>query len=272
LEAVLEPTIGAPATVVLRLARNLDEPLADLGFHDGQILQGELADPVVIFRENGLRFEADVIAGQKTGFFLDQRDNRARVRDRSSGRRVLDVFSASGGFSVSAAAGGATSVHSVDISSGALAAAQRNMALNADRPTVAAARHETILGDAMDIMSELVDDGRRYDMVIVDPPSFASRQSQRDGALRMYRRLLAEAVRLVDDRGMLVAASCSSRITTDEFFDVLLDAVDDAERSLFKPESYGHAVDHPVSFGEGAYLNATFAKVRSAPTSRTIES
>ncbi len=271
LEALADVFVPTPGSaVVLRLARNLVDLLAGDGWHDGQILRGELADPVVIFNENGLRFEADVISGQKTGFFLDQRDNRARVRDRSSGRRVLDVFSASGGFSVSAAAGGATLVHSVDVSAGAVEAARRNMAMNADRATVAACRHDVTVGDAASVMSDLLEDGRRYDMVIVDPPSFASRQSQRDGAFHAYRRLLSDALMLVDDRGMLVASSCSSRISAQEFTDVLYDAADDVDRSLYRPEMFEHGVDHPVGFSEGAYLKAVFAKVRPA-SSRTLE-
>src|SRR5699024_9976573 len=120
----------------------------------------------------------DVIAGQKTGWFLDQRDNRMAVRAMSSGRRVLDVFCAGGGFSVNAAAGGAESVHSVDRSEGAVAATRRNMAANLDRPSVVACRHTTSVDDASDAMARSISRGERFDLVVVDPPSLAARRSQ----------------------------------------------------------------------------------------------
>src|SRR5690606_26667903 len=121
----------------------------------------------VMFTEHGLRFEAEVVSGQKTGFFLDQRDNRARVRELSPGARVLDVYSCTGGFSVSAAAGGASSVHSVDISPGAIEATRRNLAHNSERAEVRGCDHRATVGDAAQTMAALAAQGAQFDLVVV---------------------------------------------------------------------------------------------------------
>jgi len=254
-----------PRSVVLRLARSVGEVsgsgAADGGWVDGSVLRGDPIEAPVAFVEHDLRFEADVVRGQKTGFFLDQRDNRLEVRSRSAGRRVLDVFSCSGGFSVNAAAGGATLVHSVDLSPHAIEAARRNMELNRDRAAVAACRHETTTGDAMAVMHELSVARRRFDMVVVDPPSFASRASQVSGALRAYRRLTEAAVGLLEPGGTLVQASCSARVTEPEFFSAVTEGAARAGVRLTHQRRTAHAEDHPVTFPEGAYLKALFARV-----------
>jgi 23S rRNA (cytosine1962-C5)-methyltransferase len=256
-----------PQRVVLRLARSV---AASQGMHDGQTLLGEPPTAPVEFLERGLRFEADVVGGQKTGFFLDQRDNRAAVRQRASGARVLDVFSCSGGFSVNAAAGGAAEVTSVDISPGAIRAAERNMALNRHRPAVARCRHELLTGDATEVMRSMVRTGRRFDVVIVDPPAFASRAGQVQGALSAYGRLTELAVELVESGGWLVQASCSAQVRTEEFFDVVTTSVTRAGGSLSSVEHRFHGVDHPVGFAEGAYLKALLARVDKGRPHRRV--
>ncbi|MEZ5228694.1 MAG: class I SAM-dependent methyltransferase [Acidimicrobiales bacterium] len=163
--------------------------------------------------------------GQKTGHFLDQRDNRQRVRERAHGARVLDVFSCTGGFSVYAAAGGARSVHSMDLAGEAIETAKRNMALN---PATSTTHLQTTVGDAFEVMASMADRGERYDIVIVDPPSFARKQGDVPRALSAYRRLTKLALDLVESDGLLVQASCSSRIPSAEFFDTVLDAAADA--------------------------------------------
>jgi 23S rRNA (cytosine1962-C5)-methyltransferase len=252
-------------SLVLRLARNAARNLARTEpteeVRDGMALRGQSSAAPVVFLENGLRFEADVVRGQKTGFFLDQRDNRDRVRSRAAGRTVLDVFSASGGFSVAAAAGGATRVHSVDLSRGAIDAARRNMALNVDRPHVAACHHRTTVGDAAEVMAGLVAAGERYGIVVVDPPSMASRGSQVGGALRAYARLCDLALELIEPGGTLVQASCSSRVASDQLLDVVRDTAASRGVQLDRVAVTGHAADHPIGFPEGAYLSAVFAKV-----------
>lgn len=252
--------------VVFRLARRLAsvetyglrDGLSMEVTDDGQLVETEPVEPVR-FHENGLVFEAAPVSGQKTGHFLDQRDNRQRVRDQARGQRVLDVFSCTGGFSVYAAAGGATEVHSIDMAPEAIAAAERNMALNAAH--VGSCRHRTSVGDAFEIMAAMGDRGERYDIVVVDPPSFAHKQSDVVRAESAYRRLTRLAVALVESGGWLVQASCSSRISTDTFVDIVSDAAADAGVHLDDLTTTGHAVDHPVTFPEGYYLKAVFARV-----------
>lgn len=244
--------------VVLRLARNV---AAEGDRFDGAALAGPLPDRPLRFVEGGLVFQADLVHGQKTGHFLDQRDNRRRVRDRSGGARVLDVYACTGGFSVNAAAGGAALVHSVDIAPAAIATARQNMELNRGSAAVRACRHHSTVGDAMSVMAEMADHGRRFDLVVVDPPSFASRQAQVAGALRAYGRLTELALRLVEPGGTLVQASCSARVRSEEFFDSVHAAAGRAGVQLAEVARTGHAVDHPVGFPEGEYLKALIATV-----------
>lgn len=248
--------------VVLRLARNL-QARETFGLDDGDVIAGDVPDGPVRFVEAGLHFEADVRAGQKTGHFLDQRANRIRVGQMSDGRDVLDVFASTGGFSVHAAAGGARSVHAIDLSAPTLAAAERNMALNHELDAVRACDFTTEVGDAFEVMVALARAGRDYDLVIVDPPSFAQRQANVDGALRAYTRLTHLALRLVRPGGTLMQASCSSRVTAEQFYDTVLDAAEAAGRSLTEIVRTGHDVDHPVTFREGSYLKAGFWRVGS---------
>jgi 23S rRNA (cytosine1962-C5)-methyltransferase len=242
--------------VVLRLGRVAHR---EAPAFDGVALVGELPDAPVPFREAGLSFEADVVRGQKTGHFLDQRDNRVRVGRLAAGRRVLDVFACTGGFSVHAAAGGATEVLSVDQSAPALATARRNMALNP--AAVAGTHHDITVGDAFAVMADLARQGRRFDIVVVDPPSFASRRDQVPAALRAYARLTALAVALVAPGGTLVQASCSSRVSAADFHAAVERSARAAGRSLRVTARTGHPADHPVGFREGAYLKALFAVV-----------
>ena len=246
--------------VVLRLARNL-QTRETFGLSDGDVIAGDLADGPVRFLEGGLEFEADVRAGQKTGHFLDQRANRLRVGEMAAGRDVLDVFASTGGFSVHAAAGGARSVHAVDLSAPTLAAAEHNMELNAHLDAVRACAFTTEVGDAFEVMVQLARAGTTYDLVVVDPPSFAQRQANVEGALRAYIRLTHLALRLVRPGGTLVQPSCSSRVTDEQFFDAVLDAAVAAGRPLTEIMRSGHDIDHPVTFREGGYLKAGFWRV-----------
>jgi 23S rRNA (cytosine1962-C5)-methyltransferase len=254
----------APASIVLRLARNVES--GSLG--DGALLAGEAIDGPVRYRENDLVFEADVVAGQKTGAFLDQRENRQRVRELAAGRRVLDVFACTGGFSVHAAAGGATAVHSVDLSPGAIATTRRNMALNTARSPVRACGHTTVVAEAQQEMRRLVDRGERFDLVVVDPPSFAQRGDQRRRAIRAYERLAELAAGLTEPGGIAVLASCSSRVSADEHLDAVERGMRRRGRTLVAPVRTGHPLDHPIGFPEGAYLKAVLARVEPAGTLR----
>jgi 23S rRNA (cytosine1962-C5)-methyltransferase len=250
----------APERIVLRFARTVQ---ARHGLEEGQPILGSAPDGPVRFLEHGLTFEADVVQGQKTGHFLDQRDNRSRVGRASRGKRVLDVFACTGGFSVHAAAGGAASVVSVDQSAPALETAERNMALNLGLATVRHCRHSIVVGDAFDLMAGLHQRNELFDVVVVDPPSFAQRQSSVDRAIAAYARLTRLAVALLSPDGLLVQASCSSRVDADRFVDTVMRAARDAGRPLREIERTGHPADHPIGFTEGAYLKAIFA---TAPT------
>ena len=251
--------------VVLRLARNL-QVRETFGLTDGDVIAGNVPDGPIRFVEGGLHFDADVRAGQKTGHFLDQRANRISVGAMAAGRDVLDVFASTGGFSVHAAAGGARSVHAIDLSAPTLAAAERNMALNDALDTVKACAFTTEVGDAFEVMVSLARAGTNYDLVVVDPPSFAQRQANVDGALRAYTRLTHLALRLVRPGGTLMLASCSSRVSAEQFFDTVLDAAVAAGRSVTEIARTAHDVDHPVTFREGAYLKAGFWRVGATTT------
>jgi 23S rRNA (cytosine1962-C5)-methyltransferase len=264
LRQVLPPAVEAlrPARVLLRLSRAVARERERLsGLEDGALLGGAPPSDAVVFRENGLRFECDPVRGQKTGFFLDQRDNRARVGERSRGRDVLNVFSYSGGFSLYAARGGATRVTSLDVSRPALDAAERNFALNEDVDAVRACVHDTICADAFDALESLADDGRQWDVVVVDPPSFAQRKDDVERALRSYRRLARLGLAVTRPGGLLVLASCSSRVTAEAFRENAEAAARDERRSFVVEEETGHALDHPIEFAEGAYLKCLFARV-----------
>lgn len=253
-------SISGAESVVLRLARNVAPPERGLGSGgDGSVLTGSMPDGPVRFVENGLVFEADVIGGHKTGHFLDQRDNRALVGALAAGGRVLDVFCSTGGFSVHAAAGGATTIHGVDISKGAVAAARRNMELNSEVAGVAACEHRVTVGDAADTMVRLVHEHQRFDLVVVDPPAMAVRQRQRASALAAYRRLAGLAADLAAPGGLVLLASCSARVSASEHEEAVVAAIADRGRRVEDLSRTGQPVDHPVGFAEGAYLKAVVA-------------
>ena len=255
-------------SLVLRLARQMHANTApDLpeGIAEGVSLYGPTVTEPVPFLENGLHFEADVVRGQKTGHFLDQRDNRIRVGEMAEGARVLDLFSCNGGFSVHAAAGGARLVHSVDSSPAAIAAARHNMLLNAELPAVAACTHDTTVGEAFGVMERMVDERRRFDIVVIDPPSFASNALSIGKALSSYQRLTTLGLGLVERGGLLVQASCSSRVTEADFARAVHVAAADAGYDLEEVARTTHGLDHPVTFTEGAYLKAIYARPHRIP-------
>ncbi|MEM9548766.1 MAG: class I SAM-dependent rRNA methyltransferase [Bacteroidota bacterium] len=242
------------SVIVLRLSRLLQkEEVNTWGLLDGQILFGDLITAEVEFHEYGVKFLANVIKGHKTGYFLDHRHNRHKVGQLSNRKSVLDVFSYAGGFSTHAIAGGAKEVVSIDISKHALALAQRNVQLNEpDAP------HEIMVSDAFEGMQKLIDQGRSFDIVVVDPPSFAKMGADIPAAKKSYIRLASLASSLVNKGGLCVMASCSSRIDRDVFFDLIEEGFDSKERSYRLLEKTFHDVDHPISFPEGSYLKTGY--------------
>ncbi len=246
--------------MALRLSRELQK--MEGGLEDGTLLGDPDWDGMVHFRENGLLFEADVRSGQKTGFFLDQRDNRARVEKLSRGVSVLNLFSYSGGFSLYAARGGAKEVCSVDFNKHAIAACDAHFKLNSAIENIARCRHEGIAGDAFEVMENLFRAGRRFGVVVVDPPSFAKSGKDCANALRAYARLARGALKLVTPGGMLVFASCSSRVRSDELFDLIKSTAADGGFRLEERDRTFHAFDHPARFRESEYLKCLYAEVR----------
>ena len=246
--------------VILRLSRSLIKQSEFLyGLSDGMTLAGQPPEGLILFRENGLTFECDPIHGQKTGFFLDQRENRARVEKLSKGKSVLNVFAYTGGFSVYAARGGAKQIVSVDISAPALQAAIHNFSHNQHIPAVKSALHEIMAEDAFEVLARMESQKRLFDLVIIDPPMFAQNQNQIAAGLSAYQKLTHLGLGVLRSGGILVQASCSSHIDAETFFDAVHQSARETNRRLIEIERTGHALDHPISFDEGAYLKCLFA-------------
>jgi 23S rRNA (cytosine1962-C5)-methyltransferase len=245
--------------MVLRLSRNI-QAIASERFSkaDGEILFGPPVDGPVVFLETGLRFEAEVVRGQKTGFFLDQRENRRQVETLAAGRTVLNTFSFTGGFSLYAARGGAQSVTDLDISPHALAGAERNFELNRCYPAVAACERERIQADAFEWLAG--SPRRKFGLIILDPPSLARREVERAAAIRAYGKLAAAAWKLLDRGGVLLASSCSAHVSAEEFFGAIRAAAHQTGRKFEELRTTRHAADHPATFKEGEYLKAIYLR------------
>jgi 23S rRNA (cytosine1962-C5)-methyltransferase len=252
-----------PERLVLRLSRNIrGQAETQFGKADGELLTGPPLEELVVFAETGLNFEADVVRGQKTGFFLDQRENRRRVEALARGRTVLNAFSFSGGFSVYAARGGARSAMDLDLSAHALAGARRNFARNQNDSNVAACLHQVAQGDAFDWLR--ANSRRRFDLIILDPPSLARRESERAGAIRAYQRLAQLGIGRLAPGGILVACSCSAHVTAEEFFEAVRSAGSASKRRLNELETTQHPPDHPATFKEAEYLKAIYLRMGTA--------
>ena len=246
-----------PERIVLRLSRNIQEAARELlAVEDGQTLFGDRLEACPTFLESGLRFEADVVRGQKTGFFLDQRENRRSVETLAQGRTVLNAFSFSGGFSLYAARGGAISVTDLDISAHALESAKRNFELNKSNPQVAGCHHESIQADAFEWLEG--NPKRKFDLIVLDPPSLAKREAERAGAIRAYEKLAASGIAHLSRGGILVACSCSAHVMAEEFFSAVRQAAAKSGRVFVELQTAHHAPDHPATFKEADYLKAIY--------------
>lgn len=251
IEGVLREAF-TPSYLVLRMSRNLHTEAAEKwGLEEGFL--GNKGKDLVVFQEHGIHFEAAVRQGQKTGFFLDQRDNRARIELLAKDREVLNLFSFSGGFSLYAARGDAKAVTDLDISGHALESATRNFELNAADPRISAVRRQTVQADAFAWIEE---EGPQYDMIIVDPPSLAKREKERTGAIRAYHRLNSRAIARLRPGGILLAASCSGHVSREEFFKLVREAAGQTRRPWRELWTSSHASDHPAGFAEAEYLKA----------------
>ncbi len=245
----------SPERLILRLSRNIQALGQTFNLRDGQVLIGDLPPGPVLFYENGLVFEADIIQGQKTGFFLDQRENRARIGALARGKRVLNCFSFSGGFSVYCAQGGCRAVTSLDLSEHALASAQDNFAHNG-----LTTPHDLLKGDAFVLLGTLARQGQCFDLVILDPPSLAPRARDHDAALSGYSRLIRLGLGVLAPGGILVTCSCSAHVSRSDFLAVITETLRpyDYEQIAYT----GHAPDHPVTFAESDYLKCWIGTVR----------
>lgn len=230
----------------------------------GRTLSGESAPRPLGIVEHGAKFLVDVYAGQKTGFFLDQRDNRHLVRRLSKGLEVLNCFSFSGGFSVNAALGGASRVFSVDQDADAVALSRDNFRLNGVDPNA----HDFLAGDVFTLLDSLKQEGRRFGLIVLDPPAFAKSQKAVDRAVAGYASLNRQALALLEPGGLLCTASCSARVGVDAFFDAIREAARNAGVDLTLVEERYQPPDHPLrlEFPEGRYLK--FFVFRGRPVGR----
>lgn len=222
------------------------------------LVAGQLTAPVVI-REGRRLLAVDVLRGQKTGAFLDQRENRDRVRALCGDRRVLNLFCYTGGFSVAAALGGARRVVSVDIAAPAVEAARENFRLNQLDP----AAHGFEVAEAFAYLEALAARDPQHDLIIVDPPSFAPSQKALPKAKAAYLRLNTLALRALPAGGWLVTASCSSHLREVDFLALIAEAAAQAGRTLTVAGVFGAGPDHPTrpGFAEGHYLKVVLARV-----------
>ncbi|MEW6029044.1 MAG: class I SAM-dependent rRNA methyltransferase [Chloroflexota bacterium] len=216
------------------------------------ILRGAIPDSRLIIHEHNLKFLVDIASGHKTGFYLDQRANRLRVRELARDRDVLDCFCYTGGFTVNALSGGAKSVLSVDASAEALGLCKENVALN-DLPDE---RHTTLEGDVFHLLRKFRDEGRSFDMVILDPPKFAPTAAQAEKASRGYKDINLLSFKLLRPGGILVTFSCSGGVDAALFQKIVAGAALDAGADAQIVERLSQAADHPVAlhFPEGTYL------------------
>lgn len=222
-------------------------------------LWGEMPPAEILVEEFGMKLIAELHAGQKTGLFFDHRDNRAFVRKRARGLRVLNLFSYTGGFSVAAALGGAASVTSVDIAAPAIETSKRNFEVNG----LAEFPHDAIAMDVFDFMEEARKQGKKFDLVISDPPSFAHSRDQLKAAEKAYRKLMALGLSVTAQGGLFCAASCTSQLGPPQFAKAIADAARKARVRLQVIADVGHAADHPVAIGhqEGRYLKFVAGRV-----------
>jgi 23S rRNA (cytosine1962-C5)-methyltransferase len=223
-------------------------------------LLGSASGEELVIEENGVKMAVDILAGHKTGFYLDQRDNRRRVAELARDRRVLNCFCYTAGFSLQALAGGAREVVSMDSSGPALATAQRNLALNTQIDPSRARWHEA---DVFNELRTLRASGELYDLIILDPPKLAHTAAHAERASRAYKDVNLSAMRLLAPGGLLMSYSCSGGISAELFQKIVAGAALDAGRTARIVQRLQGAADHPVdlAFPEGEYLKGLLLQV-----------
>ncbi len=218
------------------------------------------SEPVqpVMFSEHGLPFTADIVRGQKTGFFLDQRDNRQLIRAWAKDASVLNVFSYTGGFSVAAGAGGASQVTSVDIAPAAIEAANHHWRLNG----LPESQHTGVAADAFDFLAQSASERRRWDIVILDPPSFAPNRESVPKAMSAYQNVVEAGSRVTAPHGMLAVASCSSHIDLPMFQECCEEGISRARRRGTVVTIAGQPSDHPTPLALPEFRYLKFVLLR----------
>lgn len=244
-DALLEATAGSVRQVYYKSETTLPYK-ADLGQENG-FLRGNTEENIAV--ENGLKFHIDWLKGQKTGFFVDQRDNRSLLEEYSNGRSVLNMFCYTGGFSVYAMRGGAKCVHSVDASEQAIRLTEANIELNFPNDQ----RHEAYAEDAFKFLDRA---GSNYDLIVLDPPAFAKHKDALRNALKGYTRLNAIAFRKIKPGGIVFTFSCSQAVNKDQFRLAVFTAAAQSGRHVRILHQLHQPADHPINIyhPEGEYL------------------
>jgi 23S rRNA (cytosine1962-C5)-methyltransferase len=254
---VLEEVFSPPGIVEKSTAKAREME----GLPPGEgVLRGNFPEGGVVIFENGFPFLVDLEGGQKTGSYLDQRENRRLAAQYAAGARVLDVCSYTGGFAIHAARAGALEVIAVDVSAGALAVLAVNAALNG-----AGGRITAVEEDMFDLLRRMERKKERFDIVILDPPAFAKTRSALEGALRGYREINIRAMKILRPGGVLVSCSCSRALGEDRFKKMIVEAAGDAGRMLHQLDFRTQSPDHPVRAGydESYYLKCGFYRIIS---------
>jgi 23S rRNA (cytosine1962-C5)-methyltransferase len=244
-----------PKGIYLRTERGIGS-MEGLTLEDG-LLWGEMPPKDLFIEENGVRFLVNLSEGQKTGYYLDQRDNRLSVSRLAKGKRVLDAFCYTGGFGLQAANQGATSVECVDSSESAIRLAEENAHLNQFSNVT------FVQSDVFDHLSLRVNEGTKYDLVMLDPPKFARSRNAIPEAMKGYRRLQSLGIRLLNPGGILVTCCCSGLITIEMLNDLLGQLAAEEKREIQILQRLGQAADHPVSATclESSYLKCFISRV-----------
>jgi 23S rRNA (cytosine1962-C5)-methyltransferase len=219
---------------------------------------GATFDPVITILENGIAIQVDLENGQKTGYFLDQKDNRRLVASLSRGKNVLDTFTHTGAFGLNAWKGGASSVVSVDISEEAVATVNANIAINGAGKVMSA-----LTGDVFDLLKAYEKDGKQFDLVILDPPAFTKSAKMIEKAYGGYKEINLRAMKILKSGGYLVTCSCSHFFGADHFYRMLQNAAMDAHKTVQILEKRGPGPDHPtlVGYPESDYLKCAVLRV-----------
>lgn len=255
---VLSDDFGTPVGIMGRNEAHVRE-LEGLPLQR-EVLYGKVPEEGIVIRENGLLFLVDIFGGQKTGYFLDQKENRKLAASFAEGKRCLDACCHTGGFSLHAAAAGALSVTALDVSAAALAAVKRNAALNSLSGII-----NTAEADIFDFLRDMEKQRERFDWIVLDPPAFAKSRKSFAGALRGYKEINLRALKLLEKNGILVTCSCSAAMRENDFKSLIAEAAFDAGKRLHRLSFTYQSTDHPVleGFEESLYLKCGIYRVVS---------